>query len=160
MKKRLFLTLIVLFIAATAAFAVKGEGLAIGAEISSTNFNSWGGMLNLHIPGIPLHFAIGGYAGNGYSGFDLKVDYWLLHGNLASGFDWYVGLGGYFAAQLQPSSAYSLGARLPLALQFWPAGELIEIFFELAPAWIPFSNNGTALGNFVVQPAIGFRIWF
>jgi hypothetical protein len=160
MKKKMVLVLIVLLMAATAAFAFKGNGLAIGAEVASTNFTSWGGMLNLHIPDVPLHFAIGGYFGSGYSGFDVKVDYWLLHGNFLSGFDWYVGLGGYFATQLQPDSSFSLGARLPLALQLWPLGELLEIFFEIAPAWIPISNSGTALGNFVLQPALGFRIWF
>jgi hypothetical protein len=160
MKKRLLLAFIVLLVVAAASFAVKGEGLAIGAEVASTNFSSWGGMLNLHIPHVPLHFALGGYFGSGYSGFDVKVDYWLLHGNFASGFDWYVGLGGYFATQLQPDSTFSLGARLPLALQLWPFGELLEIFFEIAPAWIPISNSGTAFGNFVLQPALGFRIWF
>ena len=160
MKKTSLLTLVVLLTAATGAFAVKGNGLAIGAELSSNNFNSWGGMLNLHIPNVPLHFAIGGYSGNGNSGIDLKIDYWLLHGNFLGGLDWYVGLGGYFGSQLQPDSRFTIGPRLPLALQVWPMGERLEIFFELAPAWLPITNNGTSFGNFVVQPAIGFRIWF
>jgi hypothetical protein len=49
---------------------------------------------------------------------------------------------------------------MPFALQIWPMGERLEIFLELAPAWIPLSNSKTTVDNLGVQPAIGFRIWF
>jgi hypothetical protein len=160
MKKKLGIVLVVLLTAATGAFAAKGNGLALGAEISSSNFSSWGGMLTFHLTDVPLHFAIGGYASSGSFGLDLKIDYWLLHGNFASGFDWYIGLGGYLGMQIQPSSSFAAGVRLPLALQLWPIGQLLEIFVELAPAWVPFANDAVALGNFEIQPALGFRIWF
>jgi hypothetical protein len=160
MKKKLLLAIVVLLAVGTGAFAMKGNGFAIGAEVTSTNFSSWGGMLNLHFTNVPLHFAIGGYVESGSSGVDLKIDYWLLHGNLISGLDWYMGIGGYFGAQVQPSSSLSLGVRVPFALQIWPMGELLEIFIELAPAWIPYSNGATSAGNIGIQPAIGFRIWF
>ena len=160
MKKKLFLALIVLLVVATGAFAFKGNGPAIGAEASSTNFTSWGGMLTLHITDVPFHFAIGGYAGDGNSGLDLKVDYWLLHGNFVKGLDWYMGLGGYLGVQVQPDSVVTFGVRVPFALQIWPMGELLEIFFEVAPAWLPISSGGATLNNFCIQPALGFRIWF
>jgi hypothetical protein len=93
MKKKLLLAIVVLLAVGTGAFAMKGNGFAIGAEVTSTNFSSWGGMLNLHFTNVPLHFAIGGYVESGSSGVDLKIDYWLLHGNLISGLDWYMGIG-------------------------------------------------------------------
>jgi hypothetical protein len=160
MKRKAILVFSVLLIAATGAFAMKGNGLAIGAEVTSTNLTSWGGMLNLHFANVPLHFAIGGYVDGGISGAELKVDYWLLHGNLISGLDWYMGIGGYLGAQLRPASSVSLGVRVPFALQIWPMGERLEIFLELAPAWIPFSNGKTSPSTIGIQPAIGFRIWF
>jgi hypothetical protein len=160
MKRILLLSLIVLLSVATGAFAAKGRGFAIGAEAASTNFNSWGGMLTLHMSDVPLYFALGGYVDKQDFGLDLKADYWLGHGSLLRGLDWYFGLGGYFSLQVQPSSNFSLGLRIPIGLQIWPMGELLEIFFEAAPAWIPFSNNGVSLGSFALQPALGFRIWF
>jgi hypothetical protein len=160
MKKKLVLAVVILLAAGTAAFALKGNGLAIGAELTSTNFSSWGGMLNLHFTDVPLHFAIGGYVDGNNSGVDLKVDYWLLHGNLIGGLDWYVGIGGYFGAQVSPDTTFALGVRMPFALQIWPMGERLEIFLELAPAWIPLSNSKTTVDNLGVQLAIGFRIWF
>jgi hypothetical protein len=117
-------------------------------------------MLTLHVSRLPLYFALGGYADNQDFGVDLKAGYWLAHGGFLRGLHWYFGLGGYFSLQVQPSSDFSLGLRIPLGLQIWPMGELLEIFLEVATAWIPFSNNGVALGAFAVQPALGFRIWF
>ena len=160
MKKTLLLTIVVLLTVATGAFAAKGGGFAIGAEVASTNFASWGGMLNLHFTEVPLHLAIGAYGSPSAFGLDTKVDYWLLHGNLVSGIDWYIGIGGYIAVQVQPGATFSLGVRAPFALQIWPSGQLVEIFLEVAPAWIPFTNGGISAGNLVVQPALGFRIWF
>ncbi len=160
MKRKLGFALVILLTVTTGAFAAKGAGLAIGAELSSSNFSSWGGMLTLHLTDIPLHFAIGGFASSGDFGLDLKIDYWLLHGNFVTGLDWYIGLGGYMAVLVQPATSFALGVRAPFALQIWPAGQLIEIFLELAPAWVPITNSGVYAGNFEIQPALGFRIWF
>ena len=159
MKKTLLLALVVILTAATGAFAAKGGGFGIGAEVSSTNFNSWGGMVTLHISDVPLYFALGGYANSSDFGIDLKGDYWLVHGEVVRGLDWFLGLGGYLSIQVQPNSTYAFGARLPIGVQIWPLGQLLEVFFEIAPAWIPFTGGGVDLSNFALQPALGFRIW-
>lgn len=159
MKRIVLLALVGLLAASTGAFAAKG-GLALGAEAASTNFNSWGGRFVAHLPSVPLYFGLGGYTGSGGFGLDLTADYWVTRGRLGGGFDYYIGLGGYLGLNTTPFS-FSLGARLPLGVQAWVLGnDLLEIFFEVAPAWIPVSSSGFSALTFVVQPALGFRIWF
>jgi hypothetical protein len=159
MKRIAVLVLVGMLAASAGAFAAR-SGLAIGAEAASTNFSSWGGRFVFHLPSVPLYFGLGGYMGAGGFGLDLTADYWVTHGKLASIFDYYIGVGGYLAFNADPFW-FNLGARIPLGLQVWPLGnDLLEIFFEVAPAWIPVSSSGFYPLNFDVQPALGFRIWF
>lgn len=159
MKKILILVLVVLLAATASAFAAR-SGLALGAEAASTNFSSWGGRFVAHFPKVPLYFGLGGYMGSTGFGMDLTADYWVSHGHLGSVFDYYIGLGGYLALNTTPF-AFSLGARIPIGVQAWLLGnDLLEIFFEIAPAWVPVSSAGFSALSFEVQPALGFRIWF
>ena len=133
--------------------------MALGAEAASTNFNSWGGRFVFHLPRVPLYFGLGGYVNAGTFGFDLTADYWVNHGHLGGVFDYYIGVGGYLGLNADPFS-FALGARIPLGIQAWILGnDLLEIFFEIAPAWIPLTSGGFSALSFVVQPALGFRIW-
>ena len=53
-----------------------------------------------------------------------------------------------------------MGVRMPVALQLWPLdNETLELFVEVAPAWVPLVSSGFAPGNFQVQAALGFRLW-
>ena len=159
MKRIVLLVLLSLLTVSTGAFAAR-NGLALGAEAVSTNFNSWGGRFVAHLPSVPLYFGLGGYAGPGGSGMDLTADYWVTQGHLGSVFDYFIGVGGYLALDTNPFS-FSLGVRIPIGLQAWVLGnDLLEIFFEVAPAWIPVSSGGFSALTFAVQPALGFRIWF
>ncbi len=161
MKKGLILVIILvvgLLAVPTAAFA-KPSGFAIGAEVASVNFQGWGGRLVFHLPVVPLYFGVGGVFTSGGSAIDVTVDYWLLHNHLSGMVDFYLGLGGYLAVGTGSQSSFALGARLPIGLQIWPLGSVLEIFLEVAPAWVPVNANGTDLGLFEVQPAVGFRIW-
>ncbi len=159
MKRIVLLVLIGLIAFSMGAFAAR-SGLALGAEAVSSNFNSWGGRFVFHLPSVPLYFGLGGYMGSGGFGLDLTADYWVAHGHIASIFDYFIGLGGYLGLNTTPFS-FALGARLPLGLQAWVLGnDVLEIFFEIAPAWIPVSSAGFVPLNFAVQPALGFRIWF
>ena len=162
MKKGLILVIILVvgFLAVpTAAFA-KPSGFAIGAEAASINFNGWGGRVVFHLPVVPLYFGVGGVITSGGSAIDGTVDYWLLHNRLSGIVDLYLGIGGYLAFGTGDQSSFALGARLPIGLQIWPVGSVLELFVEVAPAWVPINGNGTNLGTFEVQPALGFRIWF
>jgi hypothetical protein len=164
MKKRLIFVIILmvgLLAVPTAVFA-KPAGIAIGGEAASVNFNGWGGRFVFHIPKVPLYFGIGGLFQSSGTFVDFTMDYWFLHNHLSGMLDYYVGIGGYagFATWAGSSSSFALGARLPIGLQIWPVGSVLEIFLEVAPAWVPINTNGIDPLVFQVQPAIGFRIWF
>ena len=161
MRRRTVLVIAGLIALSAAAFA-KDSGFAIGAEAaSSENFNGWGGRFVFHIPRVPIYFGIGGFSdSNGFS-VDATADYWFAHNQLSGMLDYYVGLGGYFALATGNQSEFALGARLPIGLQIWPLREgVLEIFLEVAPAWVPITNSAVSPLTFQLQPAIGFRIWF
>jgi hypothetical protein len=163
MKKTAVLVLIALLAAATGGFALKGTpNLALGAQLTTINFDNLGAALALHIPKVPLFF---GFGVTSLQDFDnptlaLSVDYWLLHRHLAGIFELYLGLGLYGSLAFDPSW-YSAGLRLPIGLQAWVLkNERLEAFLELAPAWVPLVNDEFVADNFQAQVALGFRIWF
>jgi hypothetical protein len=128
--------------------------------LASVNFNGWGGRFLLHIPRVPLFFGFGGVFESGGSAFDFTMDYWFAHGHISGIVDYYIGIGGYLALGTGNESSFALGARLPLGMQIWPVGSVLEIFLEVAPAWVPITSTGANPLTFEVQPALGFRIWF
>lgn len=158
MNKKAIVVLLGLLTLSTAGFA---KGIAIGAEAASRGFNSWGGRFVFHLPVVPLYFGVGATSNAGSLAVDATIDYWLVHGHVASILDGYIGIGFYGAVATSGNSNFALGARLPLGLQIWPLkGDVLEIFLEIAPAWIPLSSAGLDAGVFELQPALGFRIWF
>ena len=163
MKKIAILTLVVLLAAAAGGFALKGTpNLAIGAELTSINFEDFGAMLALHIPKIPLFLGFGVASVQNFADptLALTVDYWLMHRHLVSIMEMYVGLGLYGALGFDPTT-YAVGLRLPIGLQFWVLkNERLEVFLEGAPAWVPVVTNNFDPVNFQAQVALGFRLWF
>ncbi len=157
MKKSLILVVAGLLALSTAGFA---KDIAIGAEAASRDFNSWGGRFVFHIPRVPLYFGVGAILEQNNFAVDFTMDYWFTHGRLVRPLDYYVGIGGYLALATSSQFSFALGARLPIGLQVWPLGNVLELFLEVAPAWIPISSTGITALSFEVQPAIGFRIWF
>jgi hypothetical protein len=160
MKKIAVLVLVGLLAVAVSGFALKAtRNLGIGAELTSINFGGVGAMLCLHIPRVPLFFGIGvDFIGD--LTLAMTVDYWLLHDHLASIFDWYLGLGAYGALSFDPTW-FAFGIRLPIGLQAWVLkNERLEVFLEVAPAWVPVSTAGFDATNFQAQVAFGFRLWF
>jgi hypothetical protein len=158
MKRIVLLVLIALVGLSTGAFAAE-NGFAVGAEFAITNLSGYGAMLTFHLPSVPLMFGLGASLGAGYLDIALNADYWLAHGRLVGIVDYYLGLGFTGAVTINPTSL-SLGARLPLGLQIWPVGRTLELFVELAPAWIPIAGGGINVANFALQSGLGFRIWF
>jgi hypothetical protein len=160
MKKIALVALVIMLGLSTAAFAA-GNGLAIGAEFALTNLSGYGAMLTFHLPSVPVMFGLGASLGSGYVDVALNGDWWLAHGKLVSAVDYYIGLGFTGAVAVSGGGAsFDLGARLPLGLQIWPLGKTLELFLELAPAWIPITAGGIYAANFAVQSGLGFRIWF
>jgi hypothetical protein len=161
MRKRVAtLVLAGLLLLSVNAFAEKGlDDFAIGAELTSSNLTGAGAMLTLHIPRVPLFLAFGG---NFVPELHLAMtaDYWLYHAQITGMLHWYFGLGVYGALSPSDASHSAAGLRLPVALQIWPLdSELLEIFLEVAPAWVPITGAGFDAGNFQAQLALGFRIW-
>ncbi len=89
------------------------------------------------------------------------MDYWLLHNNIGTGpISWYLGLGAYGVLGFNPTWG-ALGVRLPIALQIWPLNnERLEVFLELAPAWVPIYGGAFNPSVFQAQLALGFRLWY
>jgi len=164
MRRITVLVFVGLLAIAAGGFALKSTpDFAIGAELTSINFGTGGGMLTLHLPKVPLYFGLGANFFGVPGGFELAatVDYWLLHKPIGSGvFSWYLGIGAYGALALDPSG-FALGVRLPIALQAWPLrNERLEVFLEGAPAWVPVTGGEFKPDNFQAQVALGFRVWF
>jgi hypothetical protein len=163
MKKSAILVLVALLASSAGAFALKGTpNLAIGAELTSINLDTIGAMAALHIPGIPLFLGIGVTSIRDFAdpSLAMTMDYWLMHHHLAGIFEWYVGFGLYGELGFDPTT-YAVGLRLPIGLQAWVLkNELLEVFLEAAPAWVPLLTDDFDPMNFQAQVAFGFRIWF
>jgi hypothetical protein len=90
----------------------------------------------------------------------MTADYWLLHSQLVGMLEGYLGLGVYGAVSLAAPSWYAVGIRMPIALQLWPLdNEMLELFLEVAPTWVPLTSVAFDPAGFQVQMAIGFRVW-
>jgi hypothetical protein len=160
MKRIAVLAAIGLLAVAVSGFALKGmPDLAIGAEVTTINFSAVGAMLNLHLPGVPLYFGLGADFTGDFT-LAMTADYWLLHKQITGPLEFSFGLGVYGALSFDPTW-YAFGVRAPIALQLWPLGnELLEVFLEAAPAWVPVTSAGFTAGNVQAQCALGFRLWF
>ncbi len=160
MKRIAVLVLVLILAAVASGFALKGTpNLGIGVELTTINFEGMGAMLALHIPRIPIFFGLGADVIPDLR-LALTADYWLLHRHIASIFEGYLGLGLYGAVDFDPTW-YAVGLRLPLGLQAWVLkNELLEVFLEVAPAWVPLVNGIFEPLNFQAQCALGFRLWF
>ncbi len=162
--KKIVIVLACLIAAAAPTFALKSTpDFAMGVEVTTINFSTIGAMLTLHIPGIALYIGAGADFYNTQSGdvVDLAatIDYWLIHLN-AKYLNFYLGLGLYGAMNLD-ATWYAAGLRLPIGLQVWPLNnEKLELFLEVAPAWVPLITGTFEPISFQAQCALGLRFWF
>ena len=165
MKRIAVFVLVGLLALSADVFALKSTpDFGIGAELTTTNFSAVGAMLTVHIPNVPLFIGLGGNFANGLSGgpeMTATVDYWLLHNPIGTGyFSWYLGVGAYGVLGFNPTWT-ALGVRVPIALQIWPLNnESLELFLEVAPAWVPLYGGVFDPVQFQAQVAVGFRYWF
>jgi len=164
MKRTAVLVMVALLAFAAGGFALKSSpDFAVGAELTNTNIETLGAMVNLHFAKVPLFMAAGLNFIEPLSGgpeVTATVDYWLLHKPIGGGhFSWYLGLGGYGVFGFDPSWV-AVGVRMPIALQIWPMNsERLEVFLELAPAWVPWYDGEVDPTRFQAQAALGFRLW-
>jgi hypothetical protein len=163
MRKAKIMCVALCFALVTQVFALKTtRDFAIGAELTSVNLETFGAMLTTHLPKVPLYIGIGGNFYNELSGgpeLTTSIDYWLVHTSQKT-INFYFGLG--LCGTMRPDlSWYAAGLRLPLGLQTWPLNnESMELFLEVAPAWVPLQSAGADWDAFQAQIALGVRFWF
>jgi len=165
MKRIAVLVLVGLLAVATGGFALKNTAdFAVGAELTSVNFSTLGAMATLHFSKLPLFLGIGAnFLGPLSGGFELTttVDYWLVHNPIGAGyFSYIIGIGVSAVFGLDPFWV-AAGIRVPIGLQIWPLNnEKLELFAEIAPAWVPLYAGGFDPLKFQAQVALGCRFWF
>lgn len=158
MKKTRALLLMVLLLCGTTGAFAKSSGFAIGGEGALYLAGAGGlpvsAMLLFHIPQAPLMFGIGISSPLGLA---VTADYWAAHGNLGRIFSWYAGIGGFLAFDFGPSGTVTAGGRIPIGLQAWPVGQVLELFVEIAPAvGVVLVPTGF---EWHLQGAVGLRFW-
>jgi hypothetical protein len=155
---RAFLLVAILVCLGAASAAAKPSGYAIGGE-GALYLGSAGGlpmsaMLTFHIPQLPLMFAIGV---KDPAAVAATVDYWAAHGTIRGIFSWYAGIGAYLSVDTSSDGTIAAGGRIPIGLQAWPIGQVLEIFLEGAPA-VGVTLVPTGF-DWHLQAAVGLRVW-
>ena len=157
-KTRAFILAVVLACGVAGVAEAKESGWAIGGEGSLYLAGNGGlpmaAMFVFHVPEIPLMFGVGIST---TPALGATVDYWAAHGPLASVFDWYLGVGGYLIVDFASPASVTAGGRIPIGLQAWPVGQVLEIFLEIAPA-VGVIVVPTAF-EWHLQGAFGLRFW-
>ncbi len=137
-------------VSARSGFAIGGEGALYLAGAGGLPMSA---MLTFHFPQVPLMFGIG--VQNPFA-IAITADYWAAHGNLVSILSWYAGVGLYASLDFNGGNA-AIGGRVPIGLQLWPIGNVLEIFVEIAPAvGVVLVPTGF---DWHLQGAVGLRIW-
>src|SRR5271157_4447809 len=118
-----------LALAAAASVSARNSGFAIGGEgalyLAGNGGLPMSAMLTFHVPQVPLMFGIG--VRNPLA-IAATADYWAAHGTLTRIFAWYAGVGAYLSFDLSPGGSVTAGGRIPIGLQAWPLGQVLEIF--------------------------------
>lgn len=148
----------ILVCAAASTASAKDSGFAIGGEGALYLAGAGGlpvsAMIVFHVPQLPLMFGIG--VQNPFA-VAVTVDYWAAHGTITSIFAWYAGVGGYLSFDVKPGGTTTAGGRIPIGLQAWPVGRVVEVFAEIAPAvGVVLVPTGF---DWHLQGAVGVRFW-
>jgi len=150
MRKTVVLTLALLL--ACAAGASAGD-MNIGAEyLFYTTGLTHNALLSLRLWPASFQLGVGATFGTAAS-FSITGDWWLRTGSISgSPLGYYLALGGFVTL---PDVTF--GARLPLGLQLWLLGDLLELFIEAVP-YAGLDVTPTA-GIYGVGLGAGFRFW-
>ena len=157
-KARSLVLASVLLCAVAGTAAAKDSGFAIGGEGALYLAGAGGlpvaAMITFHVPQIPLMFGIG--VQNPLA-IAVTADYWAAHGTFTRIFAWYAGIGGYLSFDVEPGGTITAGGRIPIGLQAWPFGRVVEVFLEVAPAvGVVLVPTGF---DWHLQGAVGLRVW-
>jgi len=147
---------IVLVIAlALAVTAGASAEISIGAEyMFYTTGLSHNALLTLRAWPAPFQLGVGATFGSAPS-FSITGDWWLKAGGISgSPLGYYVAVGGFVTLP-----DFTFGARIPLGLQLWLIGDLLELFIEAVP-YAGLDLTPSTVGIYGVGLGAGFRFWF
>jgi hypothetical protein len=149
MRKAVVLALVLILACAAGASAFE---IGIGAEyLFYTPGLASNALLSLRAWPAPFQLGLGFAPGPRFS---ITGDWWLKAGGISgSPLGYYVAVGGFVTL---PGVAF--GARIPLGLQLWLLGDLLELFIEAVPYAGLFVTPTT--GIYGVGLGAGFRFWF
>jgi hypothetical protein len=152
MRKITVLALALILACAVGASAFE---IGIGAEyMFYTTGLSHNALLTLRAWPAPFQLGVGATFGSAPS-FSITGDWWLRAGGISgSPLGYYVAVGGFVT---MPDITF--GARLPLGLQLWLLGDLLELFIEAVP-YAGLDVMPSTTGIYGVGLGLGFRFWF
>jgi len=153
MRKTAVLALALALVLACAAGASASD-FSIGAEyMFYTTGLSHNALLSLRAWPAPFQLGVGATFGSAPS-FSITGDWWLKAGGIpGSPLGYYVALGGFVTLP-----DINFGARLPLGLQVWLLGNLLELFIEAVP-YAGLHIIPSTTGIYGVGLGAGFRFW-
>ena len=147
-KAVVVLALVVLATAsASADISIGGEYLFYSTGLSHN------ALLSLRLWPQPIQLGLGMRFGSSPQ-FSITGDYWLKAGKFSGPFGYYVAVGGF----VNLPNPVSFGARVPIGLQLWPLGDVLEIFVEAIP-YAGIQVVPSTGSDFGVGLGAGFRFW-
>jgi len=156
MKKIALLVFVALIGLSASAFAAQGFGIGIEYGIDVLGGLPQQAMLTLSMHQLPVVLGLGLTLGQSQFNLGITGDWWLLHQHLVGIIDMYVGPGLYLTLP-----TFEIGGRIPVGLQIWPIGKVLELFLELAPSMAFVSQiRAISIPNLGLQAGFGFRFWF
>jgi hypothetical protein len=150
MKKAIVLALALTLACAAGASAFE---IGIGAEyLWYTPGLASNALLSLRAWPAPFQLGLGFAPGPSFS---ITGDWWLKAGGISgSPLGYYVAVGGFVTL---PDVTF--GARVPIGLQLWLIGDLLELFIEAVP-YAGLDVMPSTTGIYGVGLGAGFRFWF
>ena len=158
MRKTVLLVLVlILGLSATSAFAAAGWGIGVEYSLGVLGGLPGQALLTLKSNQLPFVLGIGVVLAQNYFNMGATLDWWLFQSHLIGIIDIYIGPGLY----LMLPAPFEIGGRIPIGLQIWPIGKVLELFLEIAPSMAFISDRaGIVIPNLGLQAGFGFRFWF
>jgi hypothetical protein len=147
MRKRIVLAIVLALVVTAAASA----DISIGAEyLYYTPGLASNALLSLRAWPMPFQLGLGFAPGPSFS---VTGDWWLKAGAISgSPLGYYLAVGAFVTLP-----DLTLGARVPIGLQLWLLGDLLELFLEAVPyAGLDLDSMYPMYG---VGVGAGFRFW-
>lgn len=176
MKKRFLAFIAALFVAGSASVFAVGLGVQTGCNLGSWNpgfaitfapdqtwhfagmFHIWSGNSEYYTTDSNGNVV---KKSNGQFDFDLTADKWLYNSNIIGPLNWYIGIGGYVDFGFGNYTWFSGGVRVPIGLNAFFAGNVLEPYLEIAPSLgLGFHNGGLSFPDWGFPVNLGIRIWF